>query len=259
MRRLALALGVLLTALPPSASLAAPAARLHASLPPHARLGEPAAIRLQLVVDRRIPVPVERVRLLYPAGIDLVSSGLALEACERAAVDFQTVMIAGHGLGGCPRNSVVGVGHVRGEVRLHPLTIGETATITLLAGPLRDGGLDLVALVEGLNPFGALLSYAGRLTPARAPYGGTIDVELPRIPELPYSDADLALLRIDATIGSDAIVYVERDGKRIRRYRPGGPSLPSRCRPGGLPFAAKLTFADGRESVATTSVRCPSH
>lgn len=79
-------------------------------------------------------------------------------------------------------------------MRLDEVVTGEIATLKLMAGELADDGLGVVGLVEGTNPFGALLAYAGQVTPERPPYEGTIGLRLPRIGALPYETAG----RVDA-------------------------------------------------------------
>ncbi|MDO8210127.1 hypothetical protein [Conexibacter sp. CPCC 206217] len=130
--------------------------------------------------------------------------------------------------------------------------------MTILAGPLQPGRLRLVGLVEGVNPFGVLLAYDGTLTTARPPYGGAITMTLPPIPDLPYDDARVALLGVDATIAAPTILYRRTVAGEVRRYRPDGIGLPTRCPAAGMRFRADFTFEDGTTATATARTSCPA-
>ncbi|MDW5593463.1 hypothetical protein VSS74_03885 [Conexibacter stalactiti] len=216
-------------------------------------------MRLHIQIDRRVAAVARTLRVHYPRGLDLIGSGLGLAECRLERTTFAEVFIANpHRLGGCPQNAVIATGTVVGEVRLDPLTIGEVGTFTLMTGPFGDDGLELVGLVEGINPFGALLAYQGELREAGGRYGGTIEMRLPWIPILPYDTADVALLDIEATIGSTDIIYA-REGVRgvVQRWRPEGPRLPTKCASGGMPFEVEIDFSDGSRTRARAKARCP--
>ncbi|MDO8189031.1 hypothetical protein Q5424_00895 [Conexibacter sp. JD483] len=253
--------GLVLAGAVPAVSAASPAAmRLKASVAADARLGEPTALRLQLHLDRRRGAVARRLTLRYAAGIDIIGSGLGLATCRPSPATFAAVAIDPLPVrAGCPANAVIAIGRARGQIRLHPPTITQTATFTLLAGPLDPTGLKVVGLVTGINPFGANLVYAGMVTADRGPFGGRIDVALPRIPDVfPDDTSDVALLDVDATIGSKAIVYQRRDRRgRVRRWHPDGPILPARCPRGGLPFRAEVLLSDGATITATARATCP--
>jgi hypothetical protein len=191
------------------------------------------------------------IRVLYPASLGVTTSGLGLAACRRPASDFEQVMIPGIGLAGCPRNAVMGYGTARGEVRLGTLTIPETASLTVLAGPVQRGLLGLVAYVDGRHPFGVKLAFAGQVQSAPAPFGGTLSIRLPPVPN--EFDAVVALIRLRLTLGSHDIKYYDRGVA----YRPDGILVPDQCPRGGFRFRARLSFQDGSRTVANATVPCP--
>ncbi|MDO8212419.1 hypothetical protein [Conexibacter sp. CPCC 206217] len=250
-------LGLVVFATSGSASASAAPAHLAASFGPDARLGQPTSLRLQLSISRRLPSPVTRIRIRYAQGLEIATSGLVLDECRRPPEDFARVMIPLTGRAACPANSVIATGTADGEVRLDTLTIRQTALMTILAGPLQPGQLQLVGLVEGVNPFGVLLAYSGALTPARPPYGGAISISLPPIPDLPYADASVALLGVDATIAASTIRYRRTVAGKVRRYRPDGIGLPSRCPAAGMRFRGDFVFADGTTASAKARAPCP--
>lgn len=242
-----------------STGAAAPV-RLSAKLGAGAQLGKPGSVQVQLRIDHRYPSVARELYLSYPAGLDLVGGGLGLASCQLPAPAFEDVLLdtIGAGSAGCSPNALVATGRVFGEVRLDEVVIGEIATLKLMAGELADDALGVVGLVEGTNPFGALLAYAGKVTAERLPYEGTIGLRLPRIAALPYETAEVALLEVDATIGGADIIYERRGRDRqLRRWRPAGVLLPSRCPRRGLPFKVKVAFANGATSEAVARAACP--
>lgn len=260
-RRLAASLTLLLllaTALASTAAAATAAtgpARLAVSFGAGARLGAPTAISAVLRIDPRAqPAPLTRLALQYPDGLGITTSGLGLASCRRPTADFRLVSIEGAGLAGCPGNAVMALGDARAQVRLGTYRFTATATVTVLAGAFSDDGLGLVAFVDGLNPLGYKLAYAGMAGAAPPAFGGggQLTVALPVIPDLP-DDASFALTRLRLSIGDPRIVYVDRG----RRYRPGGIELPSRCPRGGFRFRAQLDFADGGSAQVATRAACP--
>lgn len=253
------ALLVLWACMTTSAVAQRPASTLTASFDPAARLGSSTAIHLGLAIDpRRAPSPVAELRLLYPASLGVTTSGLGLAVCRRVATDFQTVLIHGRGLAGCPRNAVMGYGTARAEVRfVGAATYPEIGRITVLSGPVTDGQLGLVAYVDGHHPFGAKLAYAGRVLSAPAPFGGALAIRLPAIPEI-HGIATVALVELQLAIGSDDITYHERVNGKTIAYTPEGILLPDRCPRGGFRFSARLAFQDGSAARADAIAPCPA-
>jgi hypothetical protein len=231
------------------------AIRLTAAFDNGARLGRATALHIGLHIDtRRRSSPVTAIEMRYPESIGVTTSGLGLEACRRPLSDFQAVVVDAIGLAGCPRNAVMAKGTASGEIRLNGAledAIHEVGTVTVLAGPIRDGRLGIVTYVDGWNPIGARLVYAGEIAPAPRPYGGSLEI---RIPPLPSAwQAEIALTDVSFAIGARSIVYHERVRGRTVAYRPEGIALPTRCPSGGFKF---VTGAHLRERSQNERDRC---
>jgi hypothetical protein len=257
-----------IAALAGPAAAEAPAAAPSAGGPVHvtatfdrdAALGAPTALDVDLRLDpsRLTQAQLTEIRFEYPRSLGIVSSGLGLAACTRPARDFAQVLITAPGLGGCPRNAVMGVGTARAVVRLvDGQVIPEYATVTLLSGPIEQGRLGLVVYVDGQRPFGAKLAFAGEVSGAAPPYGGSIAVRMPVIPGIEEL-ATVSLVQMRIVIGSHAIRYYERRGGALLAYRPEGVELPARCPRGGFRFRAQVSFADGTRRVGSSTTRCPT-
>lgn len=248
---------VVLSGLAASPASAGPAIRMSAGFAPGARLGASSEMHAELHIDsRRVRGQLTSAQVLYPKGLGLVASGLGLATCTRPASEFEAVLIRGRGLVGCPPNAVLGYGTARAEVRLLAGDIiNETATLTVLSGPLQLGALGLVVFVEGQHPLGAKLVYAGEVGAGRGPFGGSLVVRMPAIPSI-ADLATIALTDLRLSIGSRRITYYKRvRGKRVA-YHPEGIALPGRCPKGGFRFRAKLAFDDGARLSAETTVSC---
>lgn len=231
--------------------------QLTATVPAQARLGQSSPLTLAL----RIRTPptdaeLERVELRYPASLGITTSDLGLEECARPASDYTAVLITAIGtLAGCPRNSLLGFGDVRAEVRLDELRIREEARIAMLMGPTVENRIDLAFIVTALRPFGGTLALRGGVTDAPRPYGGALTIEVPQIPS--DYDATIAFKTISFTIGGD-LRYLQTRRGTTTSYRPEGLVLPDRCPRDSLPFQARLRFRDGATTTTTTSLRCPA-
>lgn len=223
-------------------------------------LGSSTAVDVDLRLDpRQMPIePLSEVRFEYPASLGVVSSGLGIATCSRPAQDFAQVLVTGPRLGGCPPNSVMGYGSALAIVRLlgNGQRIREYAGVTLLAGPLARGRLGLVIYVDGTRPFGAELAFAGEVSDAPPPYGGALAVRMPQVPGI-QDIATVSLVDLRIAIGSHAIRYYERRGRRTVAYRPDGIALPARCPRGGFRFGAQVIFADGTRRAARSTTPCP--
>lgn len=234
--------------------------RVTASFDRGAALGGSTAVAVDLRLDpSRLPsVPPTEIRFEYPASLGVVSSGLGIAACTRPPQDFQQVLIAGSQLAGCSPNAVMGYGTALASVRLvqSGQVIPEYATVTLLAGPLERGRLGLVVYIDGQHPFGGKLAFEGSVGDAPPPYGGALAVKLPSIPGI-ADIATVSLVDLRIVIGSHAIRYYERRGRRVVAYRPDGIALPASCPLGGFRFGAQVVFADGTRRAARSRTPCP--
>lgn len=234
----------------------ADAARLTAGLGSSARLGQPSPIRLGLDIEDRLAT-LRRIELKFPDGFGISTSGLGIAACRPpAAVIREIVLPSATGLGGCSPNAVIGLGSALADVRIDEMAIPELAEVTVLTGSVSGAGkLRLIYYVDGRHPFGARLVFAGTLSQARPPWGGSISLVVPSIPTLP-SGATLALRRIRVSIGEHVTYYERRGGRRVA-YRPRAVAIPAVCPRRGFRFQARLVFADGYRTSSDAIVPCP--
>lgn len=238
---------------PAAASVAeAPKVVLRAALSP-AQLGASATIyydvQIRPAAGLRVPPVATKLSLFYPDNIGLAASGLGLATCRRQRLEQRR-------LGGCPRNSVIGLARAEVAIPIGSQVVHEKARITALSGPMYHGNLGLLFNVIALRPFGAEFVFQGGLLPAGDPYGGRVDVELPLIPVF-WTGRYVALERVHGTFGPDRVMYVKRIGRRTVTYKPAGFLLPDACPRGGFRFAAQVTWNGGRRTTARTRVRCP--
>jgi len=254
---IAVALVVLSALAAPGPALArSHAVQLRVAFDRGAQLGAPTALSAELRIDpRRLSAPLLAVRLLYPDSLGILTSGLGLASCRPPAGAFAAIILDDPLR--CPRNAVLGYGTALADVRLADgELIPEYAGVTVLAGPVANGRVALVAYVEGQHPFGARLVYAGTLASGAPPFGGALDVRMPEIPSL-VGFATLSLLEMKLSIGSRAITYVARTSRGARDFHPEGVGLPDRCPRDAFPFRVRLDFGDGRHAIAATRVPCP--
>jgi hypothetical protein len=230
---------------------AAPTVRLTAGLSPE-RLGAGTTVRLGFQIGApagQAPSPVTEVEVLYPAELGIGTSSLGLETCSPSQLQAQ-------GLAGCPANSLMGYGSALVEVPFDYGPLFEQARITLLSAPQQNGHPGLLFFVSGEYPVLAELIFPGFLLPAETPFGGILDTKLPLVPSVP-GGPDAALIRMDTTIGPSRITYHERIHGRIVSFHPKGILLPKLCPHGGFLFVVHLTFQDGANASASTTVPCP--
>jgi hypothetical protein len=195
------------------------------------------------------------VRLFYPAELGIATSELGQESCTAAVLESQ-------GVPGCPADSLMGHGSALVEVPFGPRRVFESAPITILSAPVREGELGLLFYASGDFPVIANLVFSGVVLSAGGAYGGVLDTRLPLVPSVPEGP-DVALVGLQTTIGPNGITYYEKVGGKTVAFKPSGLLLPRRCPRGGFPFAVRLRFQDGTLARASTAVPChpirPSH
>ena len=225
--------------------------RLSAAFSPE-RLGAATTIRFGLQVSTpagHAPSAVTELQLLLPAGLSIATSDLGLETCIRSKLERT-------GLAGCPANSLMGRGSAAAEVPFGTAFVTERAPLTLFSGPLQDGHPQLLFFASGELPVLADIIFAALVLPARAPFGGLLNTTPPLIPSVPEGP-DVALVRLQTTIGAKGITYYERVKGKTISFHPRGIVLPKNCPRVGFAFAAHLTFQDGTHASAGTTVPCP--
>jgi len=215
-------------------------------------LGAGTTIRIGFQVSTpagRAPSPVTDVELLLPHGLSIATSDLGLETCQPAQLEAK-------GLAGCPPDSLMGRGSAAAQVPFGATSVTEQAPIDLFSGPLHDGHPQLLFFAEGEYPVLANIIFGAVVLPAQAPFGGALNATLPLVPSV-TDGPDVALVRLQTTIGAKGIVYTERVKGKTIHFRPRGIVLPKSCPRGGFAFAAHLTFQDATTASAGTAIPCP--
>jgi hypothetical protein len=224
---------------------------LTAALSPE-RLGAATTIRIGFRVSTPAggaPSPVTDVQLLLPPGLSIATSDLGLETCVPSQLE-------GDGPRACPPDSLMGRGSALTEVPFGSTFVTEPARVTLFSAPLKNGHPQLLFLASGELPVLTRLVFGALVLPAGAPFGTLIDTTLPLVPSV-GGGPDVALVRLQTTIGAKGIVYYERVRGKTISFRPRSLLLPARCPRGGFRFSAHLAFQDGTQAGAGATVPCP--
>jgi hypothetical protein len=185
-----------------------------------------------------VPSPVRNSVIHFPAGMSLDIP--SLRACGKAH-------LLAHGVKGCPPQSKLGSGRALAEVRAGSLLITEEAELWVVLGPLAGGNPTLEILAQGYTPIDERIVLTGTVLPDHPPYGEELEMPIPPLATLEYEP--------DASIASFSL----RIGASSHERGAGASSVlvPSTCTPGGFPFAAEFTYADGSTSSASANVPCP--
>jgi hypothetical protein len=183
------------------------------------------------------PPPLRRLVLRLPAGLGVEVPHL--RSCEPERLRLL-------GARGCPAQSRLGVGRALVRAPLGSQLLGESISLWVFLGPLRNLQPTFEMLAQGYTPFDERVVLSGAVLPDNPPYGEDLVLSVPAIPTLPLeSDASIAAMSL--TIGSPR-----------RSARKSNTTIePTRCPPGGFPFAAELTYADGSIQDVSTTTPCP--
>ncbi|HXP99870.1 MAG TPA: hypothetical protein VN845_07365 [Solirubrobacteraceae bacterium] len=226
-------------------------ARLSASFDP-LRLGKRTTLEFGFSFSApagQVPPPLTGIELHYPENLGIELSGLGLADCTVAAME------AG-GPGGCPPNAVMGFGEVLSGVVLGTQIVSETAQVTVMRAPDREGHLAVLFYAEGTVPVDARIIFPGLLLPSSSPFGGVVNIGVPLVETLPGAPY-VSVIALHSTIGPKKVVYYEQLDGHTLAYRPRGILLPQRCPRLGFPFSAKFSFSDGSVASAHTVIPCP--
>jgi hypothetical protein len=196
-----------------------------------------------------VPPPLTQIELRYPARLGLGLSGLGLATCTMKVLEAA-------GATGCPPNSVMGYGAALTGIVLGTTIVSESAPITIVRTPDRDGHLAVLFSAEGTAPVDTRIVFPGLLLPAPAPFGGQVSVGVPLVPTLPGAPY-ISVIRLRATIGPRMVTYYERAGGKTLAYKPKGILLPRSCPRHGFPFVAQFSFLDASIATARAAVPCP--
>jgi hypothetical protein len=185
-----------------------------------------------------VPSPLRRSVLRLPAGLSLDIPKLRICGAAR---------LRARGAGGCPSESEIGSGHALVEAHAGSQTVTEHVGLRVFLGPLQGLQPTLMILGQGYTPLDERVVLSGRVLPDRAPFGEALTISIPPIPALPFQ-SDASIVAFSLTIGT---------GGRSRTHGNSAVLVPSSCPPGGFPFAAEFTYADGSSSSAYATTLCP--
>jgi hypothetical protein len=195
------------------------------------------------------PPPVTSLELRLPAHMGIATTTLGQANCDPAE------LIEG-GLQGCSANARIGFGDALAVVPFGPEQVPEKVSINALMGPSSGERVEVLFYAEGLSPVYAQLVFPGLVLGDAPPFGERIDTLIPLVTAWPLGP-NVALESFNSTIGPLHLTYHRQVNGRTISYHPHGLRVPSRCPPGGYPFAANLTFEDGTHTTADYAVPCP--
>jgi hypothetical protein len=183
------------------------------------------------------PSPLRRSVLRLPAGLGIEIP--QLRSCEPHRLQVL-------GARGCPAQSRLGVGRALVRAPLGSEPLGESLSLWVFLGPLRNLQPTFEMLAQGYTPFDERVVLSGTVLPDNPPYGEDLVLSVPAIGTLPL-EPDALLASMSLTIGSSR-----------RSARESNTTVePTSCPSGGFPFAAELTYADGSTKDISTATPCP--
>jgi hypothetical protein len=185
-----------------------------------------------------VPSPVRRSVLQLPAGLSLDIPDL--RSCPPTRLRTR-------GTKGCPARSEIGGGHALAEVHMGSEILTEEVSLWAFLGPPDNLQPTFEILAQGYTPLDERMVLTGTVRPARAPYGEELVLSIPPIPTLAL-EPDASIATFSLTIGT---------GKRHPANDANAVLVPSSCPPGGFPFAAEFTYADGSSGSSLATIPCP--
>jgi hypothetical protein len=183
------------------------------------------------------PPPLRRTILRLPAG-------LGIEVPRLRSCDPERLRLLG--ARGCPAQSRLGVGRAVVRALLGSQLLGENLSLWVFLGPLHNLQPTFEMLAQGYTPFDERVVMSGAVLPDDPPYGEDLALSVPAIPTLPL-EPDASVVSMSLTIGSSQRSAGE----------PNATIEPAHCLPGGFPFAAELTYAEGQAQDVSTAIPCP--
>lgn len=218
------------------------------------RLGAGTTIEFSTQISasgKLVPSPLSKLDFRYPAKIGLLTSGLGRATCTVAVLERL-------GKGGCPANALMGFGSALVEIQVGGEIVHEAGVISIWMGPVLNNQFQLLFYASAESPASEQLVFPGLLEEASAPFGGSLNTQIPPIPWNPEAPP-ASIVRFTARIGPQNVTYYRRASAHEIPYRPEGLRLPHSCPRGGFPFAGSFTFMDGTTTTTRTSVPCPRH
>ncbi|MHB8242188.1 MAG: hypothetical protein ACYDHN_09370 [Solirubrobacteraceae bacterium] len=185
-----------------------------------------------------VPSPVHRAVLQFPAGLTLELP--TLHSCS-------PMRLRAHGPTSCPPRSELGSGHALAEFQAGSQVLTERLTMWVFLGPPRNLQPTVEVLVQGYTPFDERVILTATQFTGEPPYGEGLAIPIPTIRTLAL-EPPASIVTFSLRIGTT---------RRRSRYT-GAIVVPSHCPPGGFPFAAHFTYADGSAGRALATEGCPS-
>ncbi|HWY89201.1 MAG TPA: hypothetical protein VNY31_00880 [Solirubrobacteraceae bacterium] len=180
---------------------------------------------------------LRRVVLRLPAGLGVEIPHLRSCAPERLR------LLGGRG---CPAQSRLGVGRALVQAPLGSQLLGESVSLWVFLGPLANLQPTFEILAQGYTPFDERQVFGGTVLPDQPPYGEDLVLSIPAIGTLAL-EPGASIASMSLTIGSSRGLARESNTT----------IEPKRCPPGGFPFAADFTYADGSTQNVSTTDSCP--
>jgi hypothetical protein len=171
-------------------------------------------------------------------------AGLGVEIPHLHSCDPRRLRLLG--VSGCPAASRLGVGRALAQAQLGSQLLGESLSLWIFLGPLRNLQPTFDLLAQGYTPFDERMVLSGTVLPDAPPYGEDLVLSAPAISTLPL-EPDASIASMSLTIGSS-----KRSGREANAT-----VEPAHCPAGGFPFAAELTYAGGSTQEVSTSAPCP--
>jgi hypothetical protein len=194
-------------------------------------------VTVGLAVDELGAAPLRHFVLRLPAGLGVEIPHL--HSCEPDRLQLL-------GARGCPAEARLGVGRALVRAPLGSQLLGESISLWVFLGPLRNLQPTFEILAQGYTPFDERVVFSGTVLPDEPPYGEDLVLSVPAIATLPL-EPGASIASMSLTIGS----------RRRSASEPNTIVEPTRCPSGGFPFAAELTYADGSTQNVSTATSCP--
>lgn len=225
--------------LPVAIARAGTVATIAPSLSPR-RLGAKGALKLTIHFSEGgsegVPAPVRRSVLRFPAGLGIEIPHL--RSCSIAR-------LLARGASGCSAQSELGHGHALAEALAGSQLITEDISLWLFLGPFHNLEPTFEILGQGFTPFDERVVLTGSVVLDRGLYGEDLVLSVPPIPTVPL-EPDASIVTMSLTVGTSKPTV-----------QANTVVVPPNCPPGGFPFAAEFTYADGSSESALARSACP--
>jgi hypothetical protein len=246
----ATAIAVLTATAACASALAGPLVFLRAGLRPET-LGASTTVSIgfQIHADTKALSPLRTFAVQLPLGIGFAASTLGVATCSEQE-------LLARGVVACPRDSVMGSGHVVVQAPFGPQLLREIAPASLFMTQPVDGNTTLLFYFRGSAPVIAAFALQTQFVAPVGLPGFALEASIPEITTTPGGSA-VSVLDLQANIGPRGLLYSRHVHGRTVTYHPVGLSVPESCPHGGFVFVGSFTFQDGSEVHSRSIVPCP--